>query len=426
METSAALAEDRPTHSTEREPERLPDLESALEELNREYVFVRSPVGIFFVPERELYGIDGFRHLLANRFALGGNKIVPTSRAWLTSVKRADCTKLVYDPAQPSGLLGDRSFNLYRESGVEPRKGDIGPWSRLLDHIFSGAPRERVWFEQWAAYPLRHPGTKLFTAVVLWGVHGGGKSLLGETMGRLYGENYYEPSSDDLASQFNDWLRFQQFILVNEIVSTGRRADADKLKAMITREYATINRKYQPTFRVRDCVNYFITSNHPDAVLVENSERRFFVHRVTRVIDTGLANEIARFKASSDGQAALLHHLLREVDLEGFDPHVPAPDTAAKRDMVDAGITDLERFILDAIDAARRGEGPELVTAEGLMRQFEEESRTNRTSVKAITTALQRHGAVKLSRNQMRISGKRGRWWRLAEAEKRTQIGEGI
>ena len=122
---------------------------------------------------------------------------------------------------------------------------------------------------------------------------------------------------------------------------------------MITREYVTINRKYQPQYQVRDCVNYILTSNHPDAVLVEDSERRFFVHRVTRVIDSGLANEIARFKASGDGQAALLHYLLREVDLQGFDPHAPAPETAAKRDMVESGISDLDRFILDVIDDAR-------------------------------------------------------------------------
>jgi hypothetical protein len=316
-----------------------------------------------------------------------------------------------------SGLLGDRSFNLYRESGVEPRQGDIGPWRKLLGHIFGEAPRECAWFEQWVAYALRYPGTKLFTAVVLWGVQGAGKSLLGETIGKLYGENYYELSQADLKGQFNEWLRFRQFILVNEIVSTGSQKDADELKAMITREYATINRKYQPHFSVRDCVNYFITSNHPNALRIEGSERRFFVYRVSRVIDTDLANAIGR-------QAALLHHLLREVDIEGFDPRAPAPETAAKLDMVEAGISDLDRFILDAIDAARHGEGPGLVTAEKLKQQFEDGSRTNRTSLKAVTRALQKYGVVNLG--QMRISGERGRYWQLRETEKRPVMGEGM
>jgi hypothetical protein len=424
MEASSALTEGS-SRSAVREHDRIPDLESALEGLNREYVFVRSPVGVLFVPERELYRISDFRNLLANRFALNGDKTVRAAQAWIASRKRAECTKLVYEPAQVSGRLEDGSFNQYQGPSIEPREGDIGPWQKLLDHAFGGvAPRERAWFEQWVAYPLRHPGTKLFTAVVLWGVQGAGKSLLGETVGKLYGDNYYEPSADDLLNQFNDWLRFRQLILVNEILSTGNRPDADRLKAMITREYATINRKYQPQYRVRDCVNYFITSNHPDAVMVEDSERRFFVHRISRVIDTDLANEVARFKVSSDGQAALLHHFLHEVDLTGFDPHAPAPETAAKLDMVEAGISDLERFILDVTYAARLGEGPGLVTAEEIKAQFERLSRTNRTSVRAITASLQKFGAVNLG--QMRVSGKRGRYWRLTETEKRPLAGEGI
>ena len=64
--------------------------------------------------------------------------------------------------------------------------------------------------------------------------------------------------------------------------------------------------------------------------------------------------------------------------------------------------------------------------AEQLKKRFEDMSRTNRTSVKAVTAVLQKHGAVKLSPNQSRISGKRGRYWRLAETEKRPLTGEGI
>jgi hypothetical protein len=422
METDAAFAETLP--SATKPNEGLTNLESAIDDLNSEFIFVCSPVGVLHVLSREVNRVGDFRLLLANRSVLDRNEVKRLAPVWLASPKRAQCTKLVYEPSQPAGLLQDGTFNLHRPANIEHHRGDIGPWCRLLDHVFRDAPRERVWFEQWVAYPLRYPGTKLFTAAVLWGTHGAGKSLLGEVVGKLYGENYSEPSQDDLDGQFNEWLRFRQFILVNEIVSTGRRPDANRLKAMITREYVTINRKYQPQYQVRDCVNYILTSNHPDAIMVEDSERRFFVHRVTRVIDSGLANEIARFKASGDGQASLLHYLLREVDLQGFDPHAPALETAAKRDMVESGIGDLERFILDVIDAARQGQGAALVMAEQLKEKFEGLSRTNRTSAKAITATLQKYGAVSLG--QRRISGVRGRWWRLAETEKRPLTGEGI
>lgn len=35
-------------------------------------------------------------------------------------------------------------------------------------HIFRNDSESREWFEQWVAYPLQYPGSKLYSAVVLW------------------------------------------------------------------------------------------------------------------------------------------------------------------------------------------------------------------------------------------------------------------
>jgi len=387
-----------------------------------EYVFVRDPVGILYVPQRKLYRKLDFLTLLANQVALDGKKMISVGSAWLGSSLRRECTKLVYDPAQQAGLLSDGGFNLYKRPSVEPQPGDISHWRNLLRHIFRGAPRERTWFEQWVAYPLRHPGTKLFTAVVLWGIQGGGKSLLGEIVGTLYGDNYYELSADDLYSQFKEYMHFRQFVLVNEILSSGTRRDADRLKAMITRERVTINQKYQPQYTLRDCVNWYVTSNHPDAVSVDESERRYFVHRIRERLSGHLASEVAAFKASWEGRSALLYHLIHEIDLTGFDPHAPALETAARREMIDASIGDLDRFVREAFEAASRGKGPIEVTAEQVRQEFESKYKGNRTSIKAVTGALQKFGAVNLGQSR-RPSG-RSRYWRLVEAEKQPPILE--
>jgi hypothetical protein len=403
-----------------------PDLQTALHELNKTYIFVKSPVGVLYIPERELIRKQAFFDQVANQLALDGKNVVGVGPAWMRSQQRLECTKLVYEPASPPRLLPDGSFNLYRGPGVEPCEGDIRPWLRLLDHVFQGKGSRgaRKWFEQWVAYPLKHPGAKLFTASVFWGIQGAGKSILGEVIGSLYGDNYYELSPEELMSQFNEYMRYRQFILVNEIMSTGQRADADKLKAMITRERVAINRKYQPPFQVRDSINYLITSNHPDALLVDDFERRYFVHRVSTKLDHDVANEVANFKADYRGRAALLHHLINEVDLTDFDPHAPALETAARSDMVEAGMPDLDRFVRDKVDDAKSGKTPVDVTAEDLRKEFEDDNET-RTNVKAVTVALQKFGARNLS--QKRVSGKRARRWRLAEPGKRRPMeGEGI
>src|SRR5271163_2200169 len=144
METDAAFAETSP--SAAKPNEGLPNLESAIDDLNSEFIFVCSPVGVLHVPSREVYRVSDFRLLLANRSVLDRNEVKRLAPVWLASPKRAECTKLVYEPSQPAGLLGDGTFNLHRPANIERNRGDIGPWCKLLDHVFRDAPRERVWF----------------------------------------------------------------------------------------------------------------------------------------------------------------------------------------------------------------------------------------------------------------------------------------
>jgi hypothetical protein len=392
---------------------RLPSLESALTHLNDQYVFVSNPVGILDVTNRVLLPRQQFLLIVENQYALDGRTQLKIGPAWLGWPQRCECNKVIYDPGVDSGLAIDGScYNLWRGLAVEPRSGNIEPWSKLLDHIFTPDLPSRRYFEQWVAFPLQRPGIKLYTAVVFWGPdQGAGKSLAGEVIGSIYGDNFYELSPNDLLGQVNEWYVQRQFILINEIVSTGRRKEADHLKALITRQYATINRKYQPTYTVRDCVNYLITSNHPDAVQLDDGDRRFFVHKVNGRLDAQLAEEVGRWKDTAEGRAALLHHFLN-VDLAGFNPRAAAPVTQAKRDMIEESRTDLQLFILDKITAAKKGEVETLVTVEQLRQEFDP-LRRRKVTDRAFASALQKYGAVNIG--QKRIPGQkdRARLWAL-------------
>ncbi len=162
-------------------------LENQLNAINRDYIFVQDPVGILYVPTRKLLTSPSFNLTLRNKSGFNGKENVKVAPAWLSWEKRRECSELVYEPALEPGLLPDRRLNLWPGLSVQPIEGDITPWVKLLDHIFRDDPEARKWFEHWVAYPIQHPGTKLSTAVLLWGVQGAGKSLLGETIGGLYG-----------------------------------------------------------------------------------------------------------------------------------------------------------------------------------------------------------------------------------------------
>jgi hypothetical protein len=95
---------------------------------------------------------------------------------------------------------------------------------------------------------------------------------------KIYGQNFIKIKSKDLYDTW--WAENRQFVLGDEISGSDKRAEADMMKAMITQEEVNINIKYIPQFSIPDCVNYYLTSNHADALFLEDEDRRFFVHEV--------------------------------------------------------------------------------------------------------------------------------------------------
>src|SRR5690606_18746070 len=203
------------------------------------------------------------------------------------------------------------------------------------------------------------------------------KSLVGEVLGRMYGENYQYITDTELTNQnFNEWAENKQFVLADDITANSNRQLANRLKTLITRNKVTINKKHLPTFVLDDCIQYLFTSNDPDALYIDPNERRFFVHQVKakepkppefyRVIDT--------WSKSKEGQGALLYHLLT-LPLDGFEAIAPAMRTEAMLDMASLTRTELEQFLIDVTEepdaVLERLGGGDLITGQELAMVFD-------------------------------------------------------
>jgi hypothetical protein len=348
--------------------------------LNDEVVFVLDPG--FFIHQRSgtIWKKDAFALAYANlpkvkqrtetKQGPSWREVTATS-AWVEWEQRRTAGKLVYEP-RPVGQALERftsaadplrtTWNVWPGWGVTPAPGDVSPFLELLDHIFRDAdPAHRTWFLSWLAFPLQYPGVKLNTACLFHGrQQGSGKTLIGVTMGRIYGQNYQLIRNKQLAGSFNSWAVRKQFVLGDEI-SGGESHDkklAEELKSMVTQETITINTKNVPEYDLRDCINYYFTSNFDDALKLDDEDRRFFVWRMPdEVLD-----RIEFFKLryglwldSAAGPAALFHHLLHEVDVSDFDQEGKAPMTDAKANMINEGKSDLDQW------CARLRDAPELV-----------------------------------------------------------------
>lgn len=323
-------------------------------------------------------------------------KQVPLGDRWLTWGCRRSVTGITYVPGGERFIDGD-TFNTWTGWGCEPRKGDVEPFKKLLDHIFGNTKEGREarrWMLQWLAYPLQHPGTKLYTSVLLWShEHGTGKTLIGYVMREIYGwKNTSEIGQKHMHGDFNGFAENKAFIIGDEITGSDRREVADQMKSLITQTMIRINQKHIPEYDLPNLCNFYLTSNRASAIYVEDDDRRYFVWEVQSKAPLDFFREFDTYYKSDAGKSAI-HHYLLSIDTRDFNPLAPAPMTEAKARMFEDSLSShgaWARRLKDSPDAYLRvGKAPlqgDLYTAHELLRLFEQEGPT---SVKANTLGME-------------------------------------
>lgn len=315
--------------------------------LNQELVYIEEANSIWWLPTHQFVSAQALvSTAMSNRTVVtttldGKIKEVNAAKKWLEWPCRRVAKRLAFEPGEPVELVNG-GLNLWRGWGCAPLAGDVEPWHALLGYLFDGAPESRQWFERWCAYPIQHPGAKLYTAVILFSLaHGIGKSLVGMTLGKIYGSSFVLLSQEDLQSPFNSWAAERQFALADEITGAEKRRDADRIKNLVTRDLVTINAKYQPPYTLPDRLNYLFTTNHPDAFIIDRRDRRFFVHETP--LDPLPPEFYTRYDQWLKGLGpAALHAYLLQVDTSKFNPHAQAPASKAKADMAELAKSPLD------------------------------------------------------------------------------------
>lgn len=279
------------------------------------------------------------RHMVTDPRNPMGDKISAID-IWPEMRDHANTTvdKLVYTPGHAP--RSKAQLNLWRPSTLVPKKGSVKLWLELLNHLTSNESKEvRDYLLQWFAYPIQNPGAKLLTAVFLWSDEEGvGKNFLVEPfMWGIYGRhNMGKITVDDLESQFNSYAAKKQFVITDEIFiknSQARNATMGKLKNLITSPQITVNAKFSPPQDFDNFANYYLTSNHQNALALARRDRRFLVIEAPKKLPDSFYKELDRW-AKKDGPAILYHYLLNEVNCEDFNPQAEAMQTIAKREAV--------------------------------------------------------------------------------------------
>lgn len=260
-------------------------------------------------------------------------------------------SQVVFDP---TGTVDEAEcVNLFGGIELEPAAGDVKPFlelGRFLTSRASDNPDEADqifhWLMCWLAYPLKRPGTKLRTAVIMHGDEGAGKNFFFECVLEIYGRYGALVGQDELEDKFNDWRSGKCMVIGDEVSSRQELVhNKNRLKALITSPTVQINPKNLPRREEKNHINIVFLSNELQPLALDNSDRRYLVVYTPRMRDRPFYESLKVWR-DGGGVAALYRYLL-DYPLDDFDPYAPAPMTQAKLDLIDLNRKTPERFWIE-------------------------------------------------------------------------------
>jgi len=281
---------------------------------------------------------------------------------WMASPRRKTVRDVTYVPNGPKIVVEDgvEMFNIYEPAKITPVTAAtfdfrrVEPFIHHLEIIFPDTP-EYTTFTQWLATTVTQPEYRVPWAPFLISEPGAGKGFLQQVIAKLVGEhNSALIGSDRLVNQFNSFMADTTFVCIDEIeISTSKRATAN-LKTLMTEPRLEINKKVVSEKQRRVYPNFIIFANRPNVAVIEDKDRRFWVHKWKGVQPEDYYVKLFEWKENPEN----IRHLLwwvTHIDLKSFKRSKAPVMTQTKRDIIDNNLPD---YAFEMVDAIRHREGP--------------------------------------------------------------------
>lgn len=292
------------------------------------------------------------RSIVVGTDAKGNPLYKPLGKWWREHPKRNQRERVVFAPGRD---IPD-AYNLWSGFVCEAKAGDCKPFlSHLRDNVCAGNADHYDWLIGWMANAVQHPDRPAWSAVVLKGKRGVGKSFAAEQFGLMFGRHFLAVNSIRLVTgNFNAHLQDVVVLFADEAVNSGDDTGRGVLNSLITQDFIAIERKGIDVQNAPNFLHIIIASNDEHIIPAGADERRYFVLEVGE----GRAKDIPYFRAlaecmDSGGREALLHYLLNH-DLSGWEPR-RVPDTDALRQQKEQSMPEVDKFILGILEAGEVG-----------------------------------------------------------------------
>lgn len=235
----------------------------------------------------------------------------------------------------------------------------------IVNYLFGLITEEtmRKWLLQFYGHMIQKPGRKIKSGPLLFSdMTGTGKgTLMKELPAALFGSEWVIPLTESvLSSRFNEILANHWVVHLEEMhageTKKERRQNGDKLKAWFTERTVLVEPKGLSAYKMPNRFQLTGASNRTEAAQIDNNDRRLAVGEVKdEPIPAKEAHEIYSFLLGERGTGVLREIFTNQVDIVGFNPDGRAPETKAKRVVIQSGLGSWESHLIEAMAA---GEGP--------------------------------------------------------------------
>ena len=162
------------------------------------------------------------------------------------------------------------------------RRAQGRPWATIESTARGDLLRQREhyfdWLIGWLAYCVQHPGRQAEVAVVLRGLKGTGKGMVGQMLMRIFrNHSLHITHSKHLVGNFNAHLVDALFLFLDEAFWAGDKQGEGTLKALITERTLMIEPKGVDSFPMPNRLKILMASNNDWVVPASADERRYFV-----------------------------------------------------------------------------------------------------------------------------------------------------
>ena len=304
-----------------------------------------------------------------------------------------------------------REYNVWRAGRIKPEEGDTTIWDEHLNYLFQNE-QDRDHVLNWMAWILKNPTLKPNHALLIVGKNTGtGKSFLARALERIVDErNTQRPKNSSMGGDFNSWLKDCRLCVIEEVMQVGRRENLNALRDLITEPTVEVNMKGIPAFKIPNYVCMMGISNHPDALPLDEHDRRWLIVETHATRSDPTYYERLFSILEDDSALAAIYHALVHRDLGEYNGLSAAPETGAREQMIELSRTDAESWLIE--NAGNVPLSYNIVTVEDVADAMPPAvQRTTRLRTAIIPAFLKDHlSGVRVGRVRMSDNSRRFMW----------------